>query len=279
MPDNRILFIASHLSRRIITLAKRMRRDGYDIYIAAPANENLQYLSKGRFIGLGKFFGRLFGRGRVRHWGGKIVCFGARAENFAKGMNAPIAFTGDIGIDLSVWNPKATSGNRQTMLMNKYNIPPHSKMILVVEPSEKDIKALIPAMQGLSQDFILALYGKMNRRAAKRVSRRIKSMQIAYLGNEADLPSLMRASFAVLSLSPENSFFKIAALAMGRVSAFPPCGIKPNIVIKNNLPSVLEQILTMPIKTREAFEAENLRRANAYDVEKSIAKLKKQLAM
>jgi hypothetical protein len=261
----------------MVTLVKRMQREGYEAYVAAPANEDTQYLPQNQFVELNKFLGRLRGRGKLKYFDGRIVCLDKAAESFAKGLKAPsVSFFDDIGIDLSVWSPKAISGNRLTMLMAKYHIPPQSKMILVIEPTEKDIRSLVLAMEGLERhDFILALYGKLTKNVAKRVAKRIESLKIAYLGDETDLPSLMRASFAVLSLAPENSFSKIAALAMGRVAAFPACGIKPNIVIKNNLSSVLEQVLTMPAKTRDACEAENLKRVGAYDLDKNITKLKK----
>jgi len=111
VPDKRILFITSLLSRRIIALAKRMQRDGYGIYVAAPANENLQYLPQNQFVRLRKFFGRLSGQSRVKNFNGRIICFDKGAEKFAKNLGQhAVSFFDDIGIDLSVWSPKATSG-------------------------------------------------------------------------------------------------------------------------------------------------------------------------
>jgi hypothetical protein len=257
-----------------------MMREGFEITIAAPMNENFQYLPVRRFIRLYKVFGRLFGFGRIRHFDGVVVAFDKAAERMVSGEKRAIVFADYFGLDLSVWNPSAISGNRQTMLLSAYNIPAASKMILVLEPSDKDVRALLAAIRGLKQnDLIIGLYGRMTKIAARRISRRIadSNHQIIYLGREQDLPTLMRASFAIISLSARNSFFKAAALAMGRTTAFPPCDIKPNIVIKNNLVEVLEKIMDIPVRVRQEFEAGNIKRAANYDLSKVVSKLKAKI--
>jgi hypothetical protein len=254
-----------------------MGRDGFDIFIGAPENENLQYFSDRRFIRLRRIGRRLFGAGRVRNFPGKIVCFDESAAAFAKKARlAAAVFLDNVGIDLSVWNPGAISGNRQTMLLAQYNIQPHQKMLLTMDFSEKDIRCLIQAIQELGRDdYIIALYGKVTRRTARRISRRIENIpEIIYLGNEQDLPSLMRASFAVISLSDKSSFYKIAACAMGRVTAWRQGDVKPNVPLKNGVAGALEKILGAPARVREKFEDENIRRARNYGFEKNMAKLK-----
>ena len=281
MRNDAILFLTSRLSRQLIAFAKQMGREKIHVIIAAPANENCQYLPERQFIRLVKFGGRLFGASKVRGVAGKAVCFDKQSAAFAKKAGVAAAyFQGNVGIDLSVWSPEAISGNRQTMLLSQYNIQPHQKMLLAVDPTEKEIKALTLAIQGLERsDYIIALYGRMTRGTAKRVSRKIAAAaRIIYLGKEQDLPTLMRASFAILSLSEKESFYKIAAIAMGRTTAWKQSEIKPNIVIKDNLPSVLEKILDLPVDSREKFESENVRRAQNYSFEKNIKKLKELLA-
>ena len=280
MPNkNKAVFVTSHLSRQMIALIKQMMRERFDITVAAPKNENFQYLPGRQFIRLYRVFGRLFGFWRIRNFKGAVVAFDGAAQRFVSGKRRAVVFDDYLGLDLSIWNPNAISGNRQTMLLAAYNIPPAAKMILALEPSDKDVRALLLAIKGLGRsDIIIGLYGQMTKLAARRISRKIAgSHQIIYLGKEQDLPTLMRASFAVISLSPKNSFFKAAALAMGRTTAFAPCDIKPNITIKNNLAETLEKILDLPLRAREEFEAENIRRAGNYDLMKTIGKLKAKI--
>ena len=280
MNNNKVIFVASEATRQFIALAKQMIRDGFDVTIAAPKNENFRYLPNRQFIRLYKIGGMLFGIGIFRRFDGVIVAFDKAAEKLAKGKKRVVPFNDDIGIDLSVWNPDAISGNRQTMLLNAYNIPPHSKMILALEPTDKDVKALILAIQGMERrDFIIGLYGRMSKMTARKVSRKIAdSHQIIYLGNEQDLPTLMRASFAIMSMSAKTSFYKVGALAMGRTTIFPMGDIKPNIVIKNGNPAdALIKALDLPLKARDEFEDGNIRRAQNYDLAKTTAKLKAKI--
>jgi hypothetical protein len=254
-----------------------MAREGFDVFIGAPSNENLQYFSDRRFIRLRRMGGRLFGARKVRNFPGKIVCFDESAAAFAKKARlGAAAFLENVGIDLSVWNPGAISGNRQTMLLAQYNIQPHQKMLLTMDFSEKDIKCLIQAIEELGRDdYIIALYGKISRRAARRISRKIERIpEIMYLGNEQDLPSLMRASFAIISLSEKSSFYKIAANAMGRMTAWRQGDVKPNILLKNGVAEALRKILGAPARQREKFEDENIRRAQNYGFEKNMRKLR-----
>ncbi|MDR3208502.1 MAG: hypothetical protein LBT45_01490 [Rickettsiales bacterium] len=277
MQNNNLLFLTSHLSRQLIAFSKQMTRGGCDVFIGAPANENLQYFSARHFIRLRKIGRCLLGAKKIKNFQGKIVCFDGPAAAFAKKARRQAAeFLENIGIDLSVWNPKAISGNRQTMLLAQYNIQPHQKMLLAMDFPEKDIKSLIQTIQELGRDdYIIALYGKITHRTARRISRKIENVpQIIYVGKEQDLPSLMRASFAIISLSNKSSFYKIAANAMGRMTAWRQSDIKPNILLKNGVSDVLQKILETPSKQREKFENENIRRAQNYSFEKNMNKLK-----
>ena len=281
MLGNKLIFITSALSRRLVALGKQMQRSGIDVYFAAPMGDSVQWITDGRYIRLGKLGSRLFGAGRIKNFDSTAVCFDNAAAQLAdRAKLKKICFFDEIGIDLSVWSPKAVSGNLQTMLLSSYNVPPQSKMILVLDPSEKDIKRLILANQGLDHsDFILALHGKINKCIARKINRRLKTTpNIVYLGSEPDLPSLMRASFAIISLSAGNNFYKVAAMAMGRTAAFPSGGaIKPNIATDGDLETVLKRILSLPLKTREEFEAKNIRFAAAHSLEKNIIKLKSMI--
>jgi glycosyltransferase involved in cell wall biosynthesis len=257
-----------------------MSRLGYNVFIAAPKNKNLMYLSGNRYVRLRRIGNYIMGARRVRNFDGKTICFDRQSERFARRAKiGAMRFPDPIGIDLAVWNPGAISGNRQTMLLSQYNIAPHQKLLLATDPNEKNIRQLILAIQGLERDdFIIALYGKLSNRAARHISRKISRVpRIVYLGVEQDLPSLMRSSFAVVSLSEKNSFYKIAAIAMGRATAWKSCGVPPNILIKTSLADALEKILNMPAKTRANFEKKNLAAARSFGLEKNIAKIKSMI--
>jgi hypothetical protein len=280
MQNKKLLFLTSYLSRPLITLARKMGRDGFDVFIAAPANGNLQYFGTDRFIRLIKIR-RLFGVNKIRGFDGAVIAFDGCAAALARRAGTRAGrFSGNIGIDLSIWNPGAISGNRQTMMLNRYNVQPHQKMILATDPSEKDVRALILAIQGSEhRDFIIALYGGTSRRVARRIGRRLRDApQIIYLGAEQDLPTLMRASFAVINLSPHHLFYKIASLATGRAGAWRAgSAVQPNVLIRDGFVDAIDSLLSMTAKTREKFESENLRRAAQFDINKSAEKLKSML--
>jgi hypothetical protein len=279
VPSKNVLFLSSHLSRPLVTFAKKLSRDGFAITIAAPKNKNLQFLN-GNFIELSKIGKHLFGAKKIHNFDGKIFYFDQISERFLhKNKIAGTKFFDDIGVDLKVWTPDATSGNRQTMLLAKYNIMPHQKMILLLEPNEKDIKSLILAIQGLDRDdFVIAMHGEIPKNAALRISKKIKNIpQIIYIGTEQDLPTLMRASFAIMYLSGTSSFFKMASIAMGRTTIWKSDTIKPNIVIKTNLTETIESVLDLTIRTRENYEKDNLSRAENYSIEKNILKIKNMI--
>lgn len=271
-----MLFITSYLSRQLIILAKKFARDGVKIVIAAPENDSAQYFD-GEFVRLTHLFGRLFGAKKIRGRG-PAVCFDKPAARFAERAGIRAAgFPGSVGIDLSVWNPEAVSGNRQTMLLSKYNIAPHQKMILATEPNEKDIRSLILGLQGSERDdFVIALYGALTKRQARRISARLEfEPRVIYLGREQDLPTLMRASFAIMSFADGKRFYKIAALAMGRMAAWRKSGIAPNVAVKDDFAAAAFDLLDMPARERERFEKENVGRAKEFDMDKVVAKLKK----
>ncbi|MDR2770023.1 MAG: hypothetical protein LBB08_01075 [Rickettsiales bacterium] len=270
------LLLASYLSRQLTTLQKRLAREGCRAAIAAPGSENAQY-AQGPLLRLHKIFGRLTGVGKIRGFS-HIIAFDQVAENFAKRAHVPyFRFTGDIGIDLSVWNPSAVSGNRQIQLLSEYNIAPHQRMILAFGVDERNIKALMTAVEDLGDDFIIALYGEFKRGRARRINRRIEeNHKIVYLGATADLPSLLRASYAAISLSEADSFFKTAAAAMGRTTSWRGAGPKPSVPM-NTVGGALAKLLDMGVAQKEEMEEENVRRAQARSMEKSAAKIQEIL--
>jgi hypothetical protein len=251
-------------------------KKGVRVTIAGPVNDNVQYITDGYFIQLGKFFGRLFGVKKLSGFKYAVV-FDDASLKIAKRANLKkIQFREKVGVDLSIWSPKAISGNRQTMILSEYNILPHQKLILVVEPTEKDIAGLVQATTVMNKDdYIIAIYGNFKSRAAKRANRKIKGHpHIMYIGRTNDLPSLMRASFAVISFSEKDDFYKRAAIAMGRTTAWRGQGPKPNIVINSgDYEGALKKILGLGRDTRERFEEDNLLRAGDFGCDEQIEKI------
>ena len=275
MPNNNLLLFASHLSRGLVPLANRLSHNGLNVTVAAPQNDNSEFL-RTKFIKLRKIGSRLIGAKELKNFDGVIIALDDITQKFSKKHKIKsVKWTDQIGVDLSVWNPAKTSGNRQTMLLSRYNILPHQKMLFVPGITERDVNALILAIQGLNRDdFVLALYGKMPYLSRLRIYKRIKSIpQIIYIGDNQDLPTTMRASFAIISLSPNDDFYKIAGMAMGRTTAFVAGNIKPNILIKD-LQETIKTIIDLPTKKREQYEYDNVINAQNCNLEKNIEKIK-----
>jgi len=272
----KVLFITENISREIIQFAKVLDKCGARVTIAGPENENAQYITNGYFIPLRKIFGRLFGAKKLLGFKHAVV-FDDASVKLAKRANLKkIQFREKVGVDLSIWSPKAISGNRQTMILSEYNILPHQKLILVVGPTEKDIAGLVQATTAINKDdYIVAIYGNLKSRAAVRASRKIRGHpHVMYIGRTNDLPSIMRASFAVLSFSENDDFHKTAAIAMGRTTAWRGQGPKPNIFIAGgDYSDTLKKILSLGKEARERFEEENLARAPSFGCEGQASKI------
>ena len=271
-----LLFITENITREIIQLTKILDKRGVKVTIAGPINDNVQYITDGYFIQLGKLFGRLFGAKKLSSFKYAVVFDDASLKMANRANLKKIQFREKVGVDLSIWSPKAISGNRQTMILSEYNILPHQKLILVVGPTEKDIAGLVQATTAINKDdYIIAIYGNMKSRAAIRASRRIRRHpHIMYIGRTNDLPSIMRASFVVISFSEKDDFHKMAAIAMGRTTAWRGQGPKPNILIASgDYAYTLKKILSLGRDTRERFEEENLARAGDFGCEDQIERI------
>jgi len=281
MKNNNIIFVSSYLSRQMIKLAKKMSGEGYAVQIAAPENENMKYAPPLRMIKLRKFWKFLFGLKKVAKIKGKIVALDALADNaLAQRKIKHLFFDSPLGIDLSTWNPAKASGNKQTNLLAEYGVHPHHKMLLVLSPDERDIRRLILAIQGSERnDFVLGIYGTYSPSASIRISRRIRQEpRIVYLGTEQDLPNLLRASFAVISLSDEPSFYKLSALAMGRPAAWNGSGIKSNMEITGDLAETIHNLLDLTEHQRGKYELANLKAVQFFDINQNISELKSLLS-
>ena len=271
-----LLFITENITREIIQFSKILDKRGVRVTIAGPYNENVQYITDGYFIQLGKFFGRLLGVRRLSGFKYAVVFDDASVKLAKRAKLKKIQFREKVGVDLSIWSPKAISGNRQTMILSEYNILPHQKLILVIEPTEKDIAGLVQATTVTSKDdYIIAIHGTLRNRAAIRVSRKIRGHpHIMYIGRTNDLPSIMRASFAVISFSEKDDFYKAAAIAMGRTTAWKGQGPKPNIIIASgDYAGALKKILSLGRDMRERFEEENLARAGDFGCDSQVEKV------
>jgi len=271
-----LLFITENISREIIQLAKLLDKRGVRVTIAGLKNENIQYITDEHFIRLHKMFGRLLGVGKLSGFK-YAVPFDEASTNIARRANLKkIPFKDKVGIDLSIWSPKAISGNRQTMILQEYNILPHQRLILVVGATEKDISGLVQATTTLDKkDYIIAIYGTLKNRAAIRASRKIRRhSNIMYIGRTNDLPTIMRASFAIVSFSEKDEFHKTAAIAMGRTTAWRGMGARPNIEIDGgDYAATLKKILSITMDARERFEDENLARAVNFGCGRQIEKI------
>ena len=187
----------------------------------------------------------------------------------------------NIGIDLKIYNPGSVSILRQTQFLNSYNIAPHQKLITVISPLGVCLDNLISAAAKMQRDdFIIALFGSAHRKYAQKLIKMVKEShafgKIIFIGPESDLPSLLRASFAVLSLDRHSERLLKSAVAMARPTIWQNngFGIAPNITLNDTgehaITSAISTALDMPNAERDVIEKKNLAAAKAFSIEKTV---------
>lgn len=269
-------------------LARTLSRRGYSIAIATLRNKNSKYLLDIKHFVLPGF--RIF-RKRFMFKTQKLLEYIAENKPIIhtidaisdkmmrnhRHFNAPIEF----GIDLDVYNPGAVSIPRQTQFLTEYNIAPHQKLITVISPLDVKLPALIDALNLLSRDdYIITLLGTAGRMRAKKISDMIIKKNLAgniiLAGAEHDLPSLLRASYATISLGHHSERLLKMACAMGRpmICARNAFGIDGNIELADcgpeTIASALKTVLDLSAAKRQTFEEENLNIAKKFCIQKTI---------
>ncbi|MDR0448879.1 MAG: glycosyltransferase [Rickettsiales bacterium] len=109
------------------------------------------------------------------------------------------------GLNLDIFNPEAIPARRQTDMLGKYNIPHDKKMIVCSSPALPSLPIIIEAVQLLDrEDFIIAMLGTASKLSANKMLRQAEALgasgKIIFIGEETDIPSLMKSAFATISV-------------------------------------------------------------------------------
>ncbi|MCL2629095.1 MAG: glycosyltransferase [Alphaproteobacteria bacterium] len=122
------------------------------------------------------------------------------------------------GLNLEIFNPEAIPARRQTDILSKYNIPHDKKMIVCSSPALGSLPSIIAALRNVTRnDFIIAMLGGTSKFEANKMIRLAggggEGGRIIFIGDETDIPSLMKAAFATVSLSKHDHV--AASIAVG----------------------------------------------------------------
>jgi len=286
------LFITSKLSRGLITLATTMQRRGIPVFVASPARaaETVRLRIKHLRIRRLRIFKKVFlfstenFRAMTRHENLKIYVTDQPALDLARARKLPFEdIAPEFGVDLSVFNPESVATLLQSRFLSGFNIAPHQKLVTIISPPGINLETLFRAMKIVdSPDLVVALFGVNSKSMAARLTRQIEKSgrHIVCTSPEFDAATVLRSSYAILSLGDADPALMISAIAVGRPAIWQdsPGGIEPNIVLDsvNSAESVadaLNTVLDLPSMERAKIERLNVAAAKKFDVEKAIKKL------
>ncbi|MCL2017606.1 MAG: glycosyltransferase [Alphaproteobacteria bacterium] len=290
MKSQPFLFIAPKLSRGLITLAVSMQKKGMRVIIASPAKHAQTYKLRTRHVRIGhiRLFNKVFLfstselRKLIKSEKPRILVIEQSGKDLARRMrlnhkDVPPEF----GIDLSVFNPKSVASLLQSRFLSEFNIAPHQKLVTVISPLGLGLDTLLKALAHINSDELLvALYGSTGSMRARKIIRQIsragQNHRITFIGQDEDLATIMRSSYAVMSLCWHDRSLLMAATAMGRPTIWPDnSGIAPNIKLKDaNSPTgiaeALSKTLSLSVTDRSSIEKNNVITAKKFDIEKIV---------
>ena len=275
-----------------MSLATCMQRRGIPVFVASPAGwgESSRLRIPHFRIGRLRIFGRTFlfssddFRAGVRSENPRVYAIDRAAARLARARKLDIA-NGDVefGIDLSVFNPQSVSTLRQTRFLSEFNIAPHQKLVTVVSPPGLNLDALIRAMKIVdSSDLVVAIFGISDKSVAARLVGKIEKSgrHIICTSPDSDAATVLRSSYAVLSLGAADPALMMAALAVGRPAIWSEneCGINPNIALESaaspeSIAAALDVALALNASEREKIGRRNTAAASEFDVDSAIRKL------
>ncbi len=285
MNNEYILIVTSELSRGLISLTRELEKRKLKLAVAAPRSGNEIYLMTEKFIRLPhlRIFGKtfLFKSSELKHFISNknpiIHCVDGNA--FKLNLPNQIYFEPSFGLDLKIWNPGSVSALRQTQFLTEYNIAPHQKLISVISPLGEGLSEILNALKQIDRDdFIIALTGRTGRthKIMKQIVQSGVSDKIILAGQVSDMPTLLRASFANLSLTNHSDRMLKFAAAMGRPTIWnkSETEIKPNINLGNlsadAIARALSNALDMDFDKRSAAEKSNIAIAKKFSIENSV---------
>lgn len=162
------------------------------------------------------------------------------------------------GLNLDIFNPSGVPARRQTDILEKYNIPHDKRMIVCASPAVASLPHIIAAVKNMTrQDFIVAMLGNTSRSAARKMLRDVAGSapgKILFIGEETDIPSLLKAAFATISIT--NHEHLAASIAMGTPTIAANTEFAPelaaNFKIKPNHPAELTRAINSVLDLTQA---------------------------
>lgn len=270
-----------------------MFKEGSDVIIAAPDSEYAQIVPGFMRISAVRMFGkiRLLSSAKLRkvlkNEKNVIVAFDGPSETMLKRLKIGFkSASNDIGVNLSIYSPANVSPGLQNQFLDNLNIVEHQKMLTVISQLGVNIDVLLAALRRIDRDdFIIALHGKGSRMQAGRIMRNIRKNgcegKILFLGKTTDMATLLRASFAIVSLNLSDSTPLREAIAMGRPCIWPESEgfVLPNLIFyqndPDNLARAIENCLNMQPAARTRIENQNLRAAENFSMDILVDKIKR----
>jgi hypothetical protein len=212
-----------------------------------------------------------------------IYAIDAEASELSRRMKLKISQVSiNFGLDLLLFSPNSIAGTRIAQFLSEYNIAPHQKMITVISPMGAGLNTLLLALKHMDDpDLVIALYGFASAKRANKVISQIKAsgqeFRIVYIKHDADLPTVMRSSYATISMGMHDRDLLMAATAMGRTTIWPDneSGIRANVRLPDNpaaddIRKALICALSMSMQERAATEKKNLTAAKKFSIENTI---------
>jgi len=288
------LFITSKVSRGLSTLASELQKTGKDATIASCAPAGIAARLRVPHIRLYRF--KLFRK--------RILIPNRQLRDFLNAAN-PLVFALDhpayklaakmkikartdaihFGLDMRLFSPDSVSAARIVRFLSEYNIAPYQKMIVVISRMGDGLVPLLNAMKTVGDpDLVVALYGFAKKAAARKIMRQIKEsgqeFRIIYIPADADLPTMLRAAYATLSLFGHNRDMMMSTIAMGRPAIWGKntFALNANIEIKDesnpaDVAAAISAALTLSNAELAGFEKKNISTARAFSVENTIKKV------
>jgi len=286
------LFITSKLSRGLVTLATSMQKQGIPVFVASPAGhaETMRLRIKHLRIRRLKIFRKVFlfstesFRAMVRAEAPRVYVTDQPALDLACARKLPFSDSvPEFGVDLAVFNPESVATLLQSRFLSEFNIAPHQKLVTVISPPGLNLDTLVRAMKIVdSKDLVVALFGVNTRSAAARLSARIEKSgcHIVCPGPDYDAATVLRSSYAAISLGNADPALMMSAIAVGRpgIWADGAHGIDPNISLGSAtsadiIADALIRCLDLSPSAREKIERQNVAAAKKFDIEKTIKNL------
>ena len=290
------IFITSRLSRGLVALATYMQKNGIKVSIASPTTSKESTKLRIPHIRIIKISipGKRFLvptrtlRKFIDDENPHIYVLDQPSLEMARFMRVPFDDTRlSYGIDLSLFNPSSVAVCLQSRFLSEFNIAPHQKLVTVISPLGFGLDVILKALEMTnSDDLMIALYGSTGRFRAKKIIRQIEKSEhghkITFIGQDADIATILRSSYAVMSLGAHDPLLSMAATSMGRPTIWfdDKSDAAPNIKLKNTsdpacISDALRMVLDLGMAERQRIEKNNLAAAKKFDIEKAVKKLVK----